>query len=1129
MIVRRPAPVLLVLAMLLASILGAAPAPAFAALPVVEDFEVPLATGTDPNGVPVGWLTAQDGGTIVSFARTATPPEQWPGAPDPNAVLETTMNVNSFGVVIHNFENAAADAWVTQDWSPYLGFSLRVYGQNSGTSLFIDVLDNRNPGSTGDDAERYTVTFTDDFSGWRELQFPFDSFTRKEIGNGAPADGFTLSEVHGWAFGALNTNGQAVTWYIDDVRVYGVAPPRPLTVGFAANSFGVTEGRAASVSVRLSKASEEPVTVSYATADGSAIAGRDYLPAEGTLTFAPGVIEQRFSVSTIDDGKREGGKTVLLTLSDPAGAEFGFVRTARIDIRDDETFDPALLDDFERDPYLFDGSAHTTLSSREIPAGDSLALPGQGDYERVLVADSVGRRPFSVTRAYATPQDWSGATGLSFWLYGHGTGKKLTVTLRDNRAPDPGPNGWRLLWSDEFNGRAGTPPDSSVWGYEIGDGTVNGIPGWGNSELEYYTDSTENAAHDGRGNLVITLREADPDSGLVCYYGPCQYTSARLLTQHRFEFGYGRVEARIKVPEGAGIWPAFWSLGNDIGEVGWPQTGEIDIMEFVGREPTTVFGTIHGPGYSGGDIFGGTYEVGEPVGDRFHTFAIEWQPDLIVWYTDGIEYHRATPADVAPDEWVFDHPFFLLLNVAVGGNFGGPVGPDTTFPQSMTVDYVRVYGAADTAERFEATVEDNFRGWRQVTIPFSAFKRSKDQPRNAPKDGLTLSEVRGYELAVPGGYPGPLMLDQVRLVPDCPAEIVVTSTADSGPGSLRQALADVCRGGVVRFDPALAGQTITVGGELTVERDLTIDGADAPGLALSGGDAQRVLVVNAGAAATVRDLTIRDGYGFQLGGAMIVNGQLTLERVLVEGSFTNGDLQFWQGGGGIYVGDGGSLRLRDSTVRGNATEGSDGGGIYGFLNSLIEIERSTVTGNTAGNVGGGLRTLGDAVILNSTISGNVSAGWHGGAIFHTDGLLRLVHSTVTANQAPAGTTGGIFVGTFTDARAEALLTSSILAGNSGEQCLEGRFGGGPVSISSAGGNLSSDGSCNLGAPGDLPATDPQLGPLADNGGPTLTHALAAGSPAIDAADAATCPATDQRGVARPQGGGCDSGAYEREP
>jgi beta-glucanase (GH16 family) len=1129
MIVRRPAPVLLVLAALLASILGAAPAPALAAsLPVVDDFEAPLAAGLDPNGVPVGWLVANDGGTTVSYALDPAPPEQWPGAPTPNTVLATTMNVASFGVVIHNFENAAADAWVTQDWSPFLGFSLRVYGQNSGATLFIDLLDNRNPGSTGDDAERYTVSFTDDFSGWRELQLPFDSFTRKEIGNGAPADGLTLTTVHGWAFGALSTGGVARTWYVDDVRVYGVAPPRPLTVGFAANSFGATEGRTASVSVTLSKASEAPVTVSYATADGSALAGRDYLPAAGSLTFAPGVTEQRFSVTTFDNGKREGGKTVLLTLADPAGAEFGFVRTARIDIRDDETFDPALLDDFERAPDLFEASAHSSLSSHAIAADSQLALPGQGAYERVLLADSVGRRPFSLARAYAASQDWSGAEGLSFWLYGRGSGKDLTVTLRDNRAPDPGPGGWRLTWSDEFNRRAGSPPDSSVWGHEIGDGTANSNPGWGNSELEYYTDSTENAAHDGQGNLLITLREADPADELLCYYGPCQYTSARLLTQHKLEFGYGRAEARIKVPEGAGLWPAFWSLGNDIGEVGWPQTGEIDIMEFVGREPTTVFGTIHGPGYSGGASFGDTYDVGGPVGDGFHTFSIEWQPDLIVWYIDGIEYHRATPADVAPDEWVFDHPFFLLLNVAVGGNFGGPVGPDTTFPQAMAVDYVRIYGAADTAERFEATLKDDFRGWREVTLPFSAFERSGKQPRGAPNDGLTLSEVWGYELHVPGSYRGPLMLDQLRLELACPAEIVVTSAADSGPGSLRQALADVCRGGVVRFDPALAGQTITVGGELTVERDLTLEGAGAPGLALSGGDARRVLVVNAGAAASVRDLTIRDGYGADLGGAMIVNGQLTLERSVVEGSFSNGNLQFWQGGGGIYVGDGGSLRLRDSSVRGNATSGSDGGGIYGFFNSLIELERSTVSGNTAGNVGGGLRTLGEVLIENSTVSGNTSAGWHGGAIFHTDGVLRLVHSTVAANQAPAGTTGGIFVGTFGAAGASAVLAGSILAGNSGAQCIEVRFGSGPVSISSAGGNLGGDGSCSLSAPGDQPATDPQLGPLAANGGPTLTHALQPGSPAIDAA-AAPCPATDQRGVARPQGGGCDSGAYEREP
>ena len=197
-------------------------------------------------------------------------------------------------------------------------------------------------------------------------------------------------------------------------------------------------------------------------------------------------------------------------------------------------------------------------------------------------------------------------------------------------------------------------------------------------------------ALDGNGNLVITTRDAS-NSGLNCYYGPCKYTSARLLTQHKLEFGYGRVESRIKVPAGSGLWPAFWSLGNDIGQVGWPQTGEIDIMEFVGRVPNEIFGTIHGPGYSGGQSFGGKYDVGEPVGAKYHTFTVDWQPNLIIWYIDGIEYHRATPADVAPNQWVFDHPFFLLLNVAVGGNWPGYPDETTSFPQTMLVDYVRVY------------------------------------------------------------------------------------------------------------------------------------------------------------------------------------------------------------------------------------------------------------------------------------------------------------------------------------------------------------------------------------------------------------------------------------------------------
>ena len=166
-------------------------------------------------------------------------------------------------------------------------------------------------------------------------------------------------------------------------------------------------------------------------------------------------------------------------------------------------------------------------------------------------------------------------------------------------------------------------------------------------------------------------------------------------------------------------------LGTNIDQVGWPQAGEIDIMENIGRLPDEVFGTIHGPGYSGGQSFGMSYDLGVPVADEYHTFAVEWQPDKIVWYIDGIQYHQATPADVAPNQWVFNHPFYMLLNVAVGGNFGGAVGPDTTFPQEMLVDYVRLYQADPKSSDFEASFRDNFTGWKQISLPFSAFNGSK--------------------------------------------------------------------------------------------------------------------------------------------------------------------------------------------------------------------------------------------------------------------------------------------------------------------------------------------------------------------------------------------------------------------
>ena len=170
------------------------------------------------------------------------------------------LNVVSFAGFVHNFENAAVDTWVPQDWSAYEGISFWLYGNNSGTTMFVDVLDNRNPGSTRDDAERWSIDVPDNFSGWQEIKLPFADMHRKEIGNGAPNDGFGLTEVHGWALGTITTPAPQ-TYYVDNAMVYGVAPLRPLTVGFTAIDYRFTEGTTATLTARLSKPSSDPVTV----------------------------------------------------------------------------------------------------------------------------------------------------------------------------------------------------------------------------------------------------------------------------------------------------------------------------------------------------------------------------------------------------------------------------------------------------------------------------------------------------------------------------------------------------------------------------------------------------------------------------------------------------------------------------------------------------------------------------------------------------------------------------------------------------------------------------------------------------------------------------------------------------
>ena len=251
----------------------------------------------------------------------------------------------------------------------------------------------------------------------------------------------------------------------------------------------------------------------------------------------------------------------------------------------------------------------------------------------------------------------------------------------DEGVPQRVERGWTVVWEDEFEGDAGARPDASRWTFDLG----RGESGWGNNELQTYTDGADNVALTGSGELAITARAEARDGA--------EYTSARVKTQGLFATTYGRVEARIKLPSGAGIWPAFWMLGEDVTTVGWPRSGEIDIMELRGQEPDVVAGTLHGPGFSGGNPISDEYFLpdGERFDEGFHVFAVEWDPGRVAWFVDDVLYSIVTSAQVpAGGDWVFDHPFFIILNVAVGGNYVGPPNAATSFPQTMLVDWVRV-------------------------------------------------------------------------------------------------------------------------------------------------------------------------------------------------------------------------------------------------------------------------------------------------------------------------------------------------------------------------------------------------------------------------------------------------------
>ena len=244
----------------------------------------------------------------------------------------------------------------------------------------------------------------------------------------------------------------------------------------------------------------------------------------------------------------------------------------------------------------------------------------------------------------------------------------------------------KLVLEEEFS--TSGVPNTAFWTYDIGTGNN----GWGNNELQYYSKRPQNIKVEDGVLKITAIKES---------FMGAAYTSGRIISKGKFEQKYGRFEARIKMPYGKGLWPAFWLLGNNIelnletpddpATVAWPKCGEIDIMEYLGSNPTNIFGTVHGPGYSGGNAISKNFALTNNRYDNdFHIFGIEWGENYINYYVDDVLYNQITPKNV-PGEWVFNQPFYIILNMAVGGSFPGSPNSQTVFPQTMVVDYVRVY------------------------------------------------------------------------------------------------------------------------------------------------------------------------------------------------------------------------------------------------------------------------------------------------------------------------------------------------------------------------------------------------------------------------------------------------------
>ncbi len=351
-------------------------------------------------------------------------------------------------------------------------------------------------------------------------------------------------------------------------------------------------------------------------------------------------------------------------------------------------------------------------------------------------------------------------------------------TLSAQAAPN-----WVLVWADEFNGQA---IDRSNWTYDLGGN------GWGNNELQYYTDRPSNSyiVHDASGNGILVI-EARKES-----YRGNAYTSARMKTQGLQNWTYGRMEARISIPGGKGVWPAFWMLGSNFPTVGWPNCGEIDILEHVETADMPIFtvrSSIHGPGYSGANSVHGDVHMSGGLTNVFHIYAIEWEPTESRWYFDANNYFKVTRASLpAGAPWVFDHPFFFIMNVAIGGAWPGSPDGTTPLPADMLVDYVRVYRDAN-----QGTPTGSL-------LPSIKMSTSTSGPNWQAVATVTVTDNNGARVSgatVRGAWSGLITVGVTEKTTDANGVAVLNSGRVRGSGTIKFTITDIVKAGLTYAAP----------------------------------------------------------------------------------------------------------------------------------------------------------------------------------------------------------------------------------------------------------------------------------------------------------------------------------------